>query len=90
MMTHTPEVYEEPRPLPPKMACRLPPVLKVSHTHSGELCIISSHRICEEHMGTILGLDHGIGHLASMSSHQRLKRVSDLVILRHDDYRARD
>ena len=36
------------------------------------------------------GLDHGIGHLAAMSSHQRLKRVSDLVILRHDDYRARD
>ena len=36
------------------------------------------------------GLDHGIGHLASMSSHQRLKRVSDLVILRHDDYKARD
>jgi phosphotransferase system glucose/maltose/N-acetylglucosamine-specific IIC component len=36
------------------------------------------------------GLDHGIGHLASMSSHQRLKRASDLVILRHDDYRARD
>jgi DNA invertase Pin-like site-specific DNA recombinase len=39
---------------------------------------------------TKIGLDHGIGHLASMSSHQRLKRVSDLVILRHDDYRARD
>ena len=37
-----------------------------------------------------LGLDHGIGHLASMSPHQRLKRVSDLVMLRHDDYRARD
>ena len=32
-----------------------------------------------------LGLDHGIGHLASMSPHQRLKRVSDLVILSHDD-----
>ena len=31
------------------------------------------------------GLDHGIGHLASMSPHQRLKRVSDLVILSHDD-----
>jgi len=26
----------------------------VSHTHGGELCIISSHRICEEHMGTDL------------------------------------
>src|SRR5215813_9522767 len=35
----------------------------------------------------LTGLDHGIGHLASMGSHQRLKRVSDLVILRHDDYR---
>ena len=33
----------------------------------------------------LLGLDHGIGHLASMSPHQRLKRVSDLVILSHDD-----
>ena len=31
------------------------------------------------------GLDHGIGHLASMSPHERLKRVSDLVILSHDD-----
>ena len=29
MMTHTAEVYEEPRPLPPKMACRLPPVLNL-------------------------------------------------------------
>jgi hypothetical protein len=28
--------------------------------------------------------------LASMSPHQRLKRVSDLVILSHDDERARD
>ena len=37
-----------------------------------------------------MGLDHGIGHLVAMSSHQRLKRVSDLIILRHDDYRARD
>jgi hypothetical protein len=25
-----------------------------SYTHGGELCIISSHRICEEHMGTAL------------------------------------
>jgi hypothetical protein len=25
-----------------------------SNTHGGELCIISSHRICEEHMGTAL------------------------------------
>ena len=24
------------------------------YTHGGELCIISSHRICEEHMGTAL------------------------------------
>jgi hypothetical protein len=37
-----------------------------------------------------IGLDHRIGHLASMSPHQRLKRVSDLVILSHDDERARD
>jgi hypothetical protein len=30
MMAHTSEVYEEPRPLRPKMVCRLPPVLKLS------------------------------------------------------------
>jgi hypothetical protein len=34
MMAHTSEVYEEPRPLPPKMACRLPPVLKLSQNLS--------------------------------------------------------
>src|SRR5262245_52257642 len=26
----------------------------LSHTHGGELCIISSYLICEEHMGTAL------------------------------------
>src|SRR2546425_13029265 len=37
------------------------------------------------YLSRFFGLDHGIGHLASMSPHERLKRVSDLVILSHDD-----
>jgi hypothetical protein len=28
--------------------------MKFSYTHGGELCIISSYRICEEHTGTAL------------------------------------
>jgi len=34
MMAHTSEVYEEPRPRPPKMAYRLLPVLKLSQNLS--------------------------------------------------------
>ena len=47
--------------------------------------------LCAAHIfGSVAGLDHGIGHLASMGPHQRLKRVRDLVILSHDDEKARD